>query len=436
MNATRCIKYGMISALLGIFVTGFYLSTIGEEKTVPGANPKFEWVAAQREKMRKDTKGGPIVPARDELTAPIGGSRLQLNASERAHIFYYPWYGNPQYDGGKYYHWNHEYLQHWDKNVAERWPKGRHTPPDDIGASFYPQLGAYSSADMSVMRQHMEWIAESGVGVVAVSWYPDGLSDSQGHSWASLIPALLEEADKFGLKIALHVEPYKDRTVATLRADLQFIQEHYGSHRAFYRIQRADGRRLPLIYIYDSYLIEKNEWQTLLKADGAKTIRNTPFDAVLIGLLVKNEDRYMLQESGFDGIYTYFAAERFTYGSITKNWPNLRVFTKRYKMLFIPSVGPGYDDTRVRPWNGENMRGREDGAYYRRQFNAAMDVGADCISITSFNEWHEGTQIEPAVPKTDSDNNFVYKTYNQGPNQYLALTRSLLSEFAPPTSAQ
>lgn len=99
-------------------------------------------------------------------------------------------------------------------------------------------------------------------------------------------------------------------------------------------------------------------------------------------------------------------------------------------MLFIPSVGPGYDDTRVRPWNGDNVRSRADGDYYRREFKAAMEVGPDFISITSFNEWHEGTQIEPAVPKTDTINDFTYKTYNEGPNQYLALTRSLLSEFA------
>ena len=27
-----------------------------------------------------------------------------------------------------------------------------------------------------------------------------------------------------------------------------------------------------------------------------------------------------------------------------------------------------------------------------------MGVAAKMVSVTSFNEWHEGTQIEPAVP--------------------------------------
>jgi glycoprotein endo-alpha-1,2-mannosidase len=31
-------------------------------------------------------------------------------------------------------------------------------------------------------------------------------------------------------------------------------------------------------------------------------------------------------------------------------------------------------------------------------WHAALAAGADRITITSFNEWQEGTQIEPAVP--------------------------------------
>ena len=31
-------------------------------------------------------------------------------------------------------------------------------------------------------------------------------------------------------------------------------------------------------------------------------------------------------------------------------------------------------------------------------WSSAMEVAAKIVSVTSFNEWHEGTQIEPAVP--------------------------------------
>jgi len=80
------------------------------------------------------------------------------------HIFYYPWYGNPTYDS-TYLHWNHKVLPHWKPEISARYPVGRrHQPPDDIGSSFYPRLGPYSSRDPSVIADHMRQIQQSGAG--------------------------------------------------------------------------------------------------------------------------------------------------------------------------------------------------------------------------------------------------------------------------------
>ena len=39
---------------------------------------------------------------------------------------------------------------------------------------------------------------------------------------------------------------------------------------------------------------------------------------------------------------------------------------------------------------------REDGALYQKYWQAALDARPDWILITSFNEWHEGSEIEPS----------------------------------------
>lgn len=49
------------------------------------------------------------------------------------------------------------------------------------------------------------------VGVLVVSWYPPGDSDGSAFPPDTLFPKLLDEAVKHGLKIAPHIEPYKDR---------------------------------------------------------------------------------------------------------------------------------------------------------------------------------------------------------------------------------
>eukprot|EP00960_Hanusia_phi_P034229 750930-Hanusia_phi.AAC.3 len=43
---------------------------------------------------------------------------------------------------------------------------------------------------------------------------------------------------------------------------------------------------------------------------------------------------------------------------------------------------------------------RTDGAYYDKMWQSAVAAQTEFVSITSYNEWGEGTQIEPAVPKT------------------------------------
>jgi Glycosyl hydrolase family 99 len=49
--------------------------------------------------------------------------------------------------------------------------------------------------------------------------------------------------------------------------------------------------------------------------------------------------------------------------------------------------------------------------------------------IFQFNEWHEGTQIEPAVPKTSGS--FVYTSYEpENPDFYLRKTKEWTEKFA------
>uniref|UniRef100_A0A3B5A5Q7 Uncharacterized protein n=1 Tax=Stegastes partitus TaxID=144197 RepID=A0A3B5A5Q7_9TELE len=71
------------------------------------------------------------------------------------HIFYYTWYGSPHMDG-KYIHWDHILVPHWDPKIASSYPRGRHMPPEDVGSSFYPELNPYSSRDPDVLESHME----------------------------------------------------------------------------------------------------------------------------------------------------------------------------------------------------------------------------------------------------------------------------------------
>ena len=82
---------------------------------------------------------------------PLLNTSIVVEPNYNVHIFYYPWYRSLEYDG-VWEHWNHEYLPNWKKNDKRVFPTGKHDPPADIGANFYPSLGCYSSVDPQVPK--------------------------------------------------------------------------------------------------------------------------------------------------------------------------------------------------------------------------------------------------------------------------------------------
>lgn len=207
-----------------------------------------------------------------------------------------------------------------------------------------------------------------------------------------------------------------------------FLYCRYGNHPAFYRYKTRTGQSLPMFYVYDSYITKPKTWANLLTPSGSQSVRSTPYDGLFIALLVEEKHKNDILQSGFDGIYTYFATNGFTYGSSHQNWANLKSFCDENNLMFIPSVGPGYIDTNIRPWNSQNTRNRINGKYYEVGLSTALQTHPSVISITSFNEWHEGTQIENAVPKRTT--NTVYLDYRpHKPSYYLELTRKWSEKY-------
>jgi competence/damage-inducible protein CinA-like protein len=338
---------------------------------------------------------------------------------DKVHAFYYPWYGNPQTDKF-HYHWSHQ--QFIKEGEPKNYPGG-----DDIAASFYPKLGCYSSNSEQDLDAHMLMLCRAKAGVICTSWWgKDSYTDKA-------VPCLLDAAARHNIKVCFHIEPFPGRNAPTTRNAIVYIIDKYGSHSAFYRYGKDKPR--PMFYVYDSYLTPAKQWETILSPDGPQTIRNTKYDSVVIGLWVKENEQAFMTEGHFDGCYTYFATDGFTYGSAIGNWPKLAEWAKQNDKLFIPSVGPGYIDLRIRPWNDVNTRDRQNGAYYDREFAAAIAVRPPIVSITSFNEWHEGTQIEPAGPKQIPD--FKYLDYTpHDPEYYLDRTGYWVDRYVEYSAAK
>jgi glycoprotein endo-alpha-1,2-mannosidase len=263
-------------------------------------------------------------------------------------IFYYPWWGTPKHDG-KYLHWN----------------KGGHLPPDDLASTFYPSRGPYSSRNWKVLSQQMDEIADAGVDEVVSSWW--GLGSPE----AARLPVVMRAAWKHHLDVAVHIEPYEkwDRTPAVLRADLVYLRD-LGVAR---------------VYVYSPFdaLMGDKDWAELTAAFPS------------IEFLAQTQDVARAAAAGFDAVYTYDV-----YSVRGGAFAGLCARARAAGIACAPSVGPGYSASRAT--SDHRVRSRRAGATYDSMWRAAIAARPERITITSYNEWHEGTQIEPAKRQTDS----------------------------------
>jgi glycoprotein endo-alpha-1,2-mannosidase len=266
-------------------------------------------------------------------------------AGARAAIFYYPWYGVPARDGG--YH-------HWQQNGAR--------PPHGISSQFFPARGIYSCSDRVVLAAQMAEIRSAGVSQVVISWWGRGsIEDAR-------LGAVVAAARAERLGVAAHLEPYGGRSAATVEEDLAYL--------------RGFGMRD--VYVYGPQDVPLEDWAGLNdRVRGLRLFAQT----ALVGWAATGR---------FDGVYTY---DVLSYGAGV-----LRRYCDQARstgLLCAPSVGPGYDarravgDRRVKP--------RRRGLTYDSMWRAALRAQADVVTITSYNEWHEGTQIEPARARVGRD---------------------------------
>jgi hypothetical protein len=165
-----------------------------------------------------------------------------------------------------------------------------------------------------------------------------------------------------GLRVALHVEPYQGRTPASLLPVLQALE--------------ASG--ISDAYVYDSTSTPDADWRVLnQQLPGMRLFANTNLPG-------------KAEAGGFAGLYTYDV--RIYDGS---SFPRMCAAARMRGLVCAPSVGPGFDA--LRATGDPQVRSRANGATYDRMWRDAIRAAADVVTITSYNEWHEGTQIEPAA---------------------------------------
>jgi hypothetical protein len=277
-------------------------------------------------------------------------------------IFYYPWHGNPAVDGM----WRH-------------WEQKGHVPPEDIGADYYPLRGTYSNADPAVVDAQIAEIAATRVQQVVSSWWGRGSYEDDR------LPAVVAAARRHGLATGLIHEPYPGRTPARARDDIEYV--------------RSLG--VEDVFVYESLGDDTAAWAAANSGHAGVRVFGHSSDA---GGMRSGAMVLRARLGGFDGVFTY---DPLAY--TPSDYATICAHARSLALACAPSVSPGFEAGRAT--GKTDVRAREAGATYDRQWAGALEAAPDVVTVTSYNEWHEGTQIEPARPRQCLAGGFCYGDY-------------------------
>ena len=283
--------------------------------------------------------------------------------------FYYTWYGTPGFDHG----W-----AHWGEVDAEN---------HDIAESrHYPAIGAYDSHDPAVIDRHIDQATRAGIDGFIATWWGRGSYTDQAFA------ELLDRAEPKRFEATVYWETVPGQGREQIRhavGDLVYLLRTYGRHPAFLKVDGA-----PVIFVYGRVMgqIPQGAWPEII----TRTRERVGFDFLLIA------DGYRADWARmFDGVHTYNTCGWVAHKTIDEMRDEARrrfaadVATARGQgAISCLTVIPGYDDTKIRT-PGLNAD-RHDGGTYRALWEEAIAAAPDWVLITSWNEWHEGSEIEPS----------------------------------------
>jgi hypothetical protein len=318
--------------------------------------------------------------------------------------YYYPWYG-----------------------------PGKHPVSDSLRLHLVPQqdseLGEYDSSSSEVISRHIDYSHQANIHFWLCSWWGPGTNEDNVFRHSILPHPYANE-----LKYAILYEStgrlgsFSDPDYSNLLPDFQYFADNYFNNPNYLKI---DGRPVIFIYLTRVYFRSSSGY------DALANLRAAVPDIYIIADDVFGRNYSSNNASKWDAVTAYdvYGQTLQSYGSTKAALDELKRIISQAKNAansvgvgLIPFATPGFNDRyiggghRGAPRYFEDEPASVEGDLFRAMLRDVVVPKVDPLSqnilmITSFNEWHEDTQIEPTMGtagKTNKDDSASGSEYTQG----------------------
>jgi len=263
-----------------------------------------------------------------------------------------------------------------------------------IAAHYSPEIGPYDSADDAVLEYQLLLMKLAGIDGVIVDWY--GRTD---HFDYALLHAntvkLFEYTQRFGLKFAVC---YEDQTIPKLVTggkvdsseavdhavgEIKWLKENWFSQDNYLQL---DG--LPVLLSFGNEGLTDPQWDQVIQSLGFKV------------QYFSEHHRRDCAVGAFDWPVPNQSKTTETFLRDSKQWKHL-----------IPVAFPGFNDFYQQAGVSKEWRQIPDeaGETFRKTLRQALVVKSPVVQIATWNDWGEGTMIEPSVEFGDRDLQVIQK---------------------------
>lgn len=285
---------------------------------------------------------------------------------------YMPWYQEKSVSG--YWGW------HWTMNAFD--PEGDASEGRVLASHFTPMIGAYDSSDPHVIEYHLLLMKLSGIDGVVIDWY----GREEFRDYAELhrsSQVLVEQIQKLGMHFAVC---YEDQTVSALvmerrlarknrvkhaLSDLNWLSEHWFSLPSYVRLEGD-----PVLLSFGLEGLSNSEWTECLDALDTEVA------------YFSEHHRRDAAVGAFDWPIPAQGVERIElFNRESEVWPHaIRTAFPRFKDIYKEAgVGEGWGS--IEDENGET---------FRRTLANALAGEGPFVQLVTWNDWGEGTMIEPS----------------------------------------
>ena len=248
-------------------------------------------------------------------------------------------------------------------------------------------LAPYVSADADAIARHVQEARQAGIDALVQAWYGPDLENNQTEPNFRI---LLDKAQAYGLKAAVSVDMGGSflQSSADVIAALVAVRDRHAQHPGYLHV---NGR--PVVFFWRQNNFSAPAWEAIRdQVDPGRA------------MLWIAEGTQMEYLATFDGLYLYSVAWSGDPAAVLARWGSeVRAWSADHDTFryWVATAMPGYNDL-VTGRSDAFVRERSNGAYYRACWDGVAQSQADWVVITSFNEWLEGTHIEPSADYGDT----------------------------------